>query len=248
MSRPATRCVTGTRLARREPRRPGMQPELLADCVQGRWYMPNSAQPHHSMATGEGTSLRVVPRCAVRPQIKGISKKGKEFFKFNTQITETIKKVDLPPAAARWGRRETEGALGAPSARGPAGRARGPPPLWQASLVRNAHTHTHTHTLSIRVTHPAAGGRVRQVHLVQRRVCAQPVCRGQGQGLLPVPRPHQRRRGEARRTGPGLALLGRHHSPRGKGRPCLGHVLRSLNRPPCVSSGPVFTPCRSCRC
>lgn len=30
-----------------------------------------------------------------RVQIKGTSRKGKDFFKFNSQLTETIRKVDI---------------------------------------------------------------------------------------------------------------------------------------------------------
>ena len=45
--------------------------------------------------------LQFTPWCATaymrgRPvQVRGISKKGKEFFRFNTQVTETIKRVDI---------------------------------------------------------------------------------------------------------------------------------------------------------
>ncbi len=33
--------------------------------------------------------------CFSTPQIRGLNKKGKEFFRFNTQLTETIRRVDI---------------------------------------------------------------------------------------------------------------------------------------------------------
>jgi len=48
-----------------------------------------------SLALGKGRQQRDRIFVAAGNTIKGISKKGKEFFKFNTQITETIRRVDV---------------------------------------------------------------------------------------------------------------------------------------------------------
>ncbi|KXZ55148.1 hypothetical protein GPECTOR_3g298 [Gonium pectorale] len=48
-----------------------------------------------SLVLGKGKSQRDKIFVAAGNQIKGVNKKGKEFFRFNTQLTETIRRVDI---------------------------------------------------------------------------------------------------------------------------------------------------------
>ena len=40
-------------------------------------------------------TLGTADALTVPPQVRGISRKGKEFFRFNTQLTEQIRRVDI---------------------------------------------------------------------------------------------------------------------------------------------------------
>eukprot|EP00198_Chlamydomonas_reinhardtii_P000372 XP_001689707.1 bardet-biedl syndrome 7 protein [Chlamydomonas reinhardtii] len=48
-----------------------------------------------SLVLGKGKSQKDKIFVAAGNQIKGVNKKGKEFFRFNTQLTETIRRVDV---------------------------------------------------------------------------------------------------------------------------------------------------------
>jgi hypothetical protein len=63
------------------------RPHLCSSRQHGELHIDNSLLVCHS----EHVSQPMVAASGM--QIKGISKKGKEFFKFNTQITETIRKA-----------------------------------------------------------------------------------------------------------------------------------------------------------
>ncbi|GLC59925.1 hypothetical protein PLESTB_001554700 [Pleodorina starrii] len=57
--------------------------------------LPSAANKVTSLALGRGKQQRDKIFVAAGNQIRGLSKKGKEFFKFNTQLTETIRRVDV---------------------------------------------------------------------------------------------------------------------------------------------------------
>lgn len=57
--------------------------------------LPNAQQKITSLTLGRGKLQREKIFLAAGNQIKGMSRKGKEFFKFNSQLTETIRKVDI---------------------------------------------------------------------------------------------------------------------------------------------------------
>ncbi|KAG2424531.1 hypothetical protein HXX76_014412 [Chlamydomonas incerta] len=57
--------------------------------------LPSAANKVTSLVLGKGKSQKDKIFVAAGNQIKGVNKKGKEFFRFNTQLTETIRRVDV---------------------------------------------------------------------------------------------------------------------------------------------------------
>ncbi|KAG2493069.1 hypothetical protein HYH03_008732 [Edaphochlamys debaryana] len=57
--------------------------------------LPSKENKVTSLVLGKGKTQRDKIFLAAGSQIKGVNKKGKEFFRFNTQLTETIRRVDI---------------------------------------------------------------------------------------------------------------------------------------------------------